>query len=79
MQLVDALDQIDLLEPGAGGIREESGHKCRPELRAHFAGAEPRNIRVPAKAPATQIKSGHIAWRARIAANDPRKVAVCID
>ena len=60
-------------------MRHRGRHKCRPELRAYPAGAEPRNISVATDAPTKQIVGGDIALRARVAADDPRQVVMRID
>jgi hypothetical protein len=81
MQFVDALDQIDLFESSAPGVPRRGRQKCRPKLRAHFSGAEPRNVRVPVGpgVPAMQCIRGDVTLRLRMAANDPWQVIVCID
>ena len=48
MGLLDAADEVDLLQRGAGGVRRVGGLERRPELRSHHAFAEARDVRVRA-------------------------------
>ena len=79
MSLLDAADEVDLLERGTGRMGRVGRLEGGPELGSDHSLAQTRNVGVGALMHACQIICDHIASRAAVDAYDPRKIIVPVD
>ena len=79
MSLLDAADEVDLLECCARRVRRVGGLESGPKLRPHHAFAEARNVRIPALVNPRQIVGDDVAPRRPIDLDNPGEVIVPVD
>ena len=79
MSLLDAANEVDLLQCGARRIGRIGGLERGPKLRSHHAFAQARNVRVRALVNPVQIVSDDVASRRPVDPDDPREIVVPID
>ena len=79
MSLLDAADEVDLLQRRARGIGRVGGLERGPELRPHHAFAQPRNVGVRALMNPIQIIGDDVASCRPIDPDDPGEIIVPID
>ena len=79
MSLLDAADEIDLLERGARRMGRVGRLERGPELRPHHALAQARNVGVRALMNAHQIIGQHVAARGLVDSDDPCKIIVPVE
>src|SRR3984957_9230123 len=79
MSLLDAANEVDLLERRASRMRRVGGLERGPELRPHHAFAQTRNVRVGALVDLGQIVGGDVAPRRPVDPDDPREIIVPVD
>ncbi len=79
MSLLDAADEVDLLERRARRVRRVGGLESSPELRPDQAFAEARNVRIRALVNPRQIVGEDIAPRRPVDPDHPGEVVVPVD
>ena len=78
MRRLDAMDDVDQLECRARGMRGAGRLERRPELRADFSRAHPRDVGVALLAHAREIVGDHIAARLTVLADHPGQIVVAV-
>ena len=79
MSLLDAADEVDLLERGARGMGRVGGLERGPELRPDHAFAQTRNVGVRALVNPGQIVGDDVASRRPVDPDDPGEIIVPVD
>ncbi len=79
MSLLDAPDEVDLLERRARGMGRIGRLERGPELGPDHTFAQPRNVRVGALVNPGQIIGDDVAPRRAVDPDDPGKIVVPVD
>ena len=79
MSLLDAADEVDLLERGARRMGRVGRLEGGPELRPDHAFAQTRNVGVGALMDAGQVVGDDIASRRAVDADHPGEIIVPVD
>ena len=79
MRLLDAPDEIDLLQRGASGMGRVGRLESGPKLRPRHPLSKARNVRICALVNPIEIIGDDVALRRPVDPNDPWEIIVAVD